>query len=119
MGLKATEDRLYIAAVLLHVFTGDEDVVKVDKAVGNASQHLIHQPLKGLPSILQAKGHAVVLKQAKWRYNGGLAAVSLGDRDLMISLSEIQLCEDDLPLEMGRQVLNVTRRITVPLCRQV
>ena len=58
MLLKSYQHLLEVDLVLLHSVTGDEGVVQVDKAVVQPLQHLVHEELKILSSILKPESHS-------------------------------------------------------------
>ena len=89
--LQAVEQLLQVLSVLLQVPAEDDDVIEVDEGVWQVPQDPVHQPLKCLGCISQAKRHVDLLKEAEWCYDGCLWHVSGGHWDLVVALYQIYL----------------------------
>ena len=55
---------------------------------------MIYCPLECLCSVSQAEAHEKVLKQSKWRDDGGFGDVGGGDGYLVVTFDEVNLAED-------------------------
>jgi hypothetical protein len=66
---EAAEDLSQVVTVVLYAATGDQEIIQVDKALGQIEEYAVHEPLKHHTRILQAKWHTDELKKAKWRYD--------------------------------------------------
>ncbi len=77
---------------------------------------MIYCPLECLRSISQAEAHEKVLKQTKWRDDGGLWDVGGGDGYLVVSLDEVDLAEDGASVQAIDEVLHVWQWVPVWRC---
>ena len=59
----------------LEVGRGYEDIINVDKSKWETGTNLIHEPLEGLSSALQTKGHLQKLEKSKGSDDGRLGDV--------------------------------------------
>ncbi len=66
------EQLLQVLGVQLLVPAEDDDVIEVDKDVGQVPKDVVHQPLESLRGVALAESHGDILKKAKRRYNGRL-----------------------------------------------
>jgi len=57
MHLQQCEQLLQVCHVLPVGSASNQHIIQVAEDKGQASQHLVHQPLESLPSISEAKGH--------------------------------------------------------------
>ena len=105
--------------MLLHRVAGHQNVVQVDEDAVQPVQHLVHEALEGLPGIPEAKGHPQKLEEAEGGDHRRLGDVLGGHWHLVVPLPQIQLGEDLLAGQLGREILHVGRRVHVPLCGQV
>ena len=110
---EAAEQFAEMLTVLLGRAAGDEDVVEVHEHEGNVAQDGVHEALKCLGRVLQAKGHPQELKQAEWRDDRRLWDVLLAHRDLVVAAHQIDLAEDSTATEVGREVLDVRHRVLI------
>ena len=89
------------------ILAKDENVVNVDKTEGKLTQDKVHHMLKGVPSILEAKGYPQKLKHP----NGGdyslLLDVLRGHMNLIKPLLEVQLGEHSRIRDPGGEICNV------------
>ena len=92
--LQALQNLLEILLMLLCCLAGHQDVVQVDEGVGNAQQHLVHEPLEGLPSIAESKRHPEKLVQPEGGDHRCLLDVLGGHWHLVVALPQVQLAED-------------------------
>ena len=82
-------------------------------------QHLVHEALEGLHSIPEAKGHRQELKEAEGSDHRRLGDVLGGHWQLVVPLPQIQLGENLLAGQLGREVHHVGWRVHVPFGSQV
>ncbi len=80
---------------------------------------MIYCPLECLCSVSQAKAHEKVLKQSKWRDDGGFGDGGGGDGYLMVSFDEVDLAEDGASVEAIGEVLHVRQGVPVWRCDSV
>ena len=97
----------------VHVRTGDEQVVQVDKAERQAAQYLIHEALEGLRGVAKAKWHSNEFEEAKWRDDCGLGDVVRVHGDLVVRPDEVNLRKYSAARELRSKVLNVGNGIAV------
>ena len=81
-------------AVLVQGHGGHQDVVQVHKTEGEPSSNPVHQSLKGLCRILQAKGGSDELKTAKGCGDGGLGDILGVHRDLVVAPDQVHFGKD-------------------------
>ena len=81
-----------------------------------ATEDLVHKPLKGLCSITEAEGHPTKLEQAKGSGNGCLLYVIWCHGNLMIRTDEINVRKNRRSLQCCSEVLYVWYRIPVRNC---
>ena len=113
MFAQALEDELQMLCMLLAAGAGDENIVDVTETEVQTSQNLIHEPLKGLGSIPEAKRHPQKFEQLKWCGDGSLRDVFFFYRDLVVCSDEVDVCEDIGSLEGCCEVLQMWDRIAV------
>ena len=99
--------------VFFRIHTRNQNVVHVDEREGQAPQDAVHEPLECLCSILQTPRHAQVLVETERSNDGGLWNGVAGHRNLIISTHEIDLGKDFSSAEIGIEVLNVGKRVTI------
>jgi hypothetical protein len=80
--------------VRVHVRAGHEQVIDIDKAEWQPTQHLIHKTLQRLCSIAETKRHAYELEEPERSDHGCLWDVLVGDWDLVIRSDEVDLGEN-------------------------
>jgi hypothetical protein len=83
--LEALEHRPQVGEMLLRVCTRDQDVIDVDKHPRKILKDTIHEPLKGLPSVAESKGHPQELPQTKGSGDGCLLDVIRRHWNLVVS----------------------------------
>ena len=74
--------------------TGNEQVIQVGIAEGQAAKHLVNEALEGLSGVVETKGHVKKLKESKRCDYGSLRYVGWLYWDLMICSDEVQFAED-------------------------
>ena len=92
---------------------GDEDIVDVDEAGGESSEHFIHEPLARLRCVAQAERQSNGFPKAEGRRDGSLWDVSRLDWDLMECSSQVQLTEEATTGEVSVEVLQVRQWVTI------
>jgi hypothetical protein len=90
--------------MLLVVPAADDDVINPCKGCLAVQDDPVHVVLEGWPCISQAKGHPLVLEQAKGGGEGGLLHVLWVDRDLVVPLSKVDLGEHRASGSLGGEV---------------
>ena len=107
------EDLSKMFQVRVHVWAGDQQVVQVDKAEGQATQYLIHEALEGLRGVAKAKWHSNEFEEAKWCDDCGLGDVVRVHGDLVVRPDEVNLRKDGAARELRSEVLNVGDGVAV------
>jgi hypothetical protein len=87
--------------VLRVVPAADDDVVNPGKGCLAVPEGPVHMVLERWPCISQAKGHPLVLDQAKGGGDGGLLDVVRVDGYLMVPLSQVNLGENRASGRLG------------------
>ena len=88
------EDLPEVYNVFLAGLAGYQDVVDVDEDEVQAIEDPVHVPLKSHPCVLEPKGHAQELVEAKGSDDGGLGDPQLLQGDLKVAILQIQGAED-------------------------
>ena len=78
---------LFVAAA------GNKHVVQIHENATKALANHVHQSLKSLCGILETEWHLKKFIQAKWSDDGCFGNVVVVDRDLMITLNQINFRE--------------------------
>jgi hypothetical protein len=94
----------------------DEDIVQVGEAEVKSSQNVVHEALKCLCGIAQAKGHEGELEKAEWSGNGRLLYIIRMDRDLVVHSHQVDLGEDGTPEKLVGVIVDMTDRVAVWDC---
>ena len=76
-------------------------------------EDIVHEALKGLGGVAEAKRHGEVLVEAKGSDDRCLGDVGRMNWDLVVAFYEIQLGEDGGSVEAGGKVLEVGKRVAV------
>ena len=93
--------------------TGHQNVVEIDKHKRKTTEEMIHEPLESLSSIAEAKRHFGEFKKTERGDNGSFGNIGGGDRNLVITLHQVQFGENCGAMETGGQVVEVGERIAV------
>ena len=80
------------------VGAGNKNVIKIDKSEGEVAEDVIHESLKCLGSILEAKGHGEEFIEAKGSDDGSFWDIRGSNRNLISTVGDISL-ERDKSLE--------------------
>ena len=59
------EDGAKVQQVGTAIQAGDEDIIQVDKDVGETTEDPVHHPLEGLGGVLEPERHRQVLEEAE------------------------------------------------------
>ena len=97
------------------VAAGNQDVIQVDESARYILEHMVHEPLEHLGTVLHAERHPEIFEQAEPGDDGRLPDVLGVHRDLMISPLEIQTRENGTAMKIRSEVLNVRQRVPVVL----
>ena len=79
--------------MLVLVHAGNQNVVQMGIAAGETMKDLVDEPLEGLGSILQTKGHAGELKQSE-RHDYEVRGLH---RDVRVCSQEVNFAENGSP----------------------
>ena len=93
--------------------TGHQNVVEIDKHKGKTTEEMIHEPLESLSSIAEAKRHFGEFKKTERSDNGSFGNIGGGDRNLVITLHQVQFGENRGAMETGGEVMEIGKRIAV------
>ena len=85
--------------MLLAGLAGHQDVVHVDEGESQTIEDLIHEPLEGHTSVIEPKGHAQELKEAKVGDNGSLGDHRLLQGDLQVKSRVLKTVQPSSSLE--------------------
>ena len=95
------------------VRTGHQNVIQVDKDKRKIPEKVIHEPLKCLGSVAETEWHFGELKKPERSDNGGFRDIRGSDRNLVVTLHQVQFGENCGAMETGGQVVEVGERIVV------
>lgn len=110
---EAGEERAEVRLVLFRRGAGNEDVVEVDEDKRESVADSIHEALESLASVLESKGHAEKLEEAKRRDDCSLGYVVRSHGDLVVAPNQVNLGEDSLACQVLGKVLDVRERVPV------
>ena len=80
--------------MLLAGLAGHQDVIHVDEGEAQTVEDLIHEPLEGHTSVIEPKGQAQELKEAKGGDTGSLGDHRLLQGDLQVAILQVKGAED-------------------------
>jgi hypothetical protein len=89
--LELGEEGAQVQVVFLRGMAGNEDIIQVREAEGKVFEDVIHETLKGLGCIPEAKGHEREFKKSERSGYGGFLDIVRVDRDLVVSPDEVYL----------------------------
>jgi hypothetical protein len=69
----------------VHVSGGEENIIKINKNVGEVSKKAVHEALKSLGGVAKTKGHVKIFKQAKRSCYSCFRNVRRSNRDLVVA----------------------------------
>ena len=87
--LQDFEDQAEVPHVFGEVLAGDQDVVEVYEHEWKMAKEFVHETLKRLRSIFEAKRHKNVFEKTEWRANCRFRYVTLCHWHLMIAFDQI------------------------------
>ena len=93
------------------VRTGHQNVIQVDEDKRKIPEKVIHEPLKCLGSIAETEWHFGELEKPEGSDNGGFRDIRGSDRNLVVTLHQVQFGENCGAMETGGQVVEVGKRI--------
>ncbi len=90
------------------IFTIHQNIIKVyeDPMVQQFEKHLIHNPLKCRWGTHESKGHDLELISAIATRKSSFTLILFSNRDLVISITQIQLAEDPSAVKALQQFIN-------------
>ena len=106
MILEAVKEDREVVSVFIAASACNQDVVQVHEEEVQILEDGVHESLERLGGILKPEGHAKELKKSKWGDDCGLWNVLRVDWYLMVPSDEVNLAEDDLAGEVGREVMD-------------
>ena len=92
--LQPVEELGDVVDVLVQGGRSHQDIIQINKAKGEITNHTIHQPLECLGRIFQAEGGTDKLETAKGGGDGGLGDVLGVHWDLMVAPDKVHLGKD-------------------------
>ena len=96
--------------------TGNKNIIKINKHKGEVTQDIVHETLESLSRIFQTKRHGEKFIEAERRDDSRFGDIGGGDRNLMITFSEIQFREDGGTMEARGKILEIGKRVSVMNC---
>ena len=112
------EDLPKMGSMLFLVVKCNEYIIQKDKC-RDASQDVIHQPLKHLPSIGETQWHLQEFKQAKRDDFHHLVDILRCHWYLVITFSMVNPGEDSASIQVGVKILDTMDRIAAIGCRGI
>ena len=113
VGLEDVKNGGEMGKVRGKIRTGYQNVVEIDKHKRKTTEEMIHEPLESLSSIAEAKRHFGEFKKTERGDDGSFGNIGGGDRNLVITLHQVQFGENCGAMETGGQVVEVGERIAV------
>ena len=101
------EDDLEVLEVLFPRVGEHEDVVHVTHAEGQVTEDVVHETLKGGPSIFEAEAGVVECVRPEGRNDGRLWYVLGMHWDLKVALHQVQFAEDGGPVQERGNISDV------------
>ena len=95
------------------VGAGNKNVIKIDKSEGEVAEDVIHESLKCLGSILEAKGHGEEFIEAKGCDDGSFWDIRGSNRNLIVIFNKVKLGENCGAMEPLRKVMEIGERVAV------
>lgn len=111
--LEPRKEGVKVVCMLFMTGTHNQDVIKIDKIAIEAPKNRVHQVLKGLSCIYEAKGHAHKIKQPKWGTDSYFGNILGGYQDLMIAPDQIDFEEDNGASQRSREILDMGYWVSV------
>ena len=91
----------------------NQNVVNINECVGDFAKNLVHETLKVLASVFEAKRRSWEYEQPKWGDYPCFLDIVLIHRDLMISLQEIDFAENLFSRELIVEVREISNGILI------
>ena len=113
VGFEEIQDGGEVREMRGEIRTGHQNVVQVDENKRKIAENVIHEPLKCLGSVAETEWHLGELKKPERSDNGGFRDIRGSDRNLVVTLHQVQFGENCGAMETGGQVVEVGERIAV------
>jgi hypothetical protein len=111
--LKDLKDLTKVRQVIGKGVAEDQMVVQVREHERKFAEQTVHETLKGLGTVAEAKRHVEEFEEAKGSGNGSLWHVLGGHFDLMIAFFEINFRKETGPMKTCRKILYMRKRVTI------
>ena len=99
--------------MLLMSVAEDDDVIKIDIAVGDTVKDFFGEALEAGRSILDSKGHTEEFEESPGSIDTEFQLILLFDRNKMKSLAHIDFAEDFALLEVGGEVIEIRELVDI------
>ena len=90
MGASQLQDVPEMLNMRKNIRAEDQDIINVNKTIGQITQDLIHHPLEGVPRVPESEGKAEKFEHPKRSDDCCLGNVLGGHWNLVVSLLQVQ-----------------------------